>query len=1075
MPETFHSRDFSQGWCPSDDTVNGRPNGFQKMENLALNKNGAIYNVGAAILRQSIAATAHSIFNAKLSGTDTIYSCLTDGSIHRNGTSIATGASTSLGCFSLAFDYTLICSGAKRIKDNGTTTSNLGVGIPLTPPVLTPQFYVTSSLASPTIETFEDGGATLTQSGGVLTFTDAQSFDGSSTFGIVQCYASGTSTNQALLTVPTTSLTAPIALDDTIRVTIKKNVADSFSHLDNVNAIGFFLQDGIGNTLNHVTWSTLVNTDINGQPLPGSVNFVGKTQVTITVDRNNIQAGLNFDWNTVSAMGVYIVTDNSANYQFDVMLDDHFTGGPWDPATQHNNIEYMQVNIANTGSYVGRSEMGPSTGFQYTNGNTFSILPEAPTDSQVTDVQIYRRGNTLTDWRLVLTYHGSAEWLVAKIDGMTDQDALLSTGFDLTLISTASIEDILDIVGPFEGRWFYFTKNFVYPSDIINPDLVNGASEVVKLTAGNSEGFLWARPVNPTTILVGTDSNIYVLQGTFATRVDGTIDAFYAPLNVKYPPVNRHATYYNGLVWYMAGDGWRSIDIGGDNQVYTVPALERLYQGESCAGYSAITFTSSPIVISNNRLWGCTNTGIHVFDFSRNYWHMEQPGLVGTAACSGITGNPLIAISTGIYELNRRDSTPSQTVSLQTIQLDFGLPKQRKDMYSLRLRMYGSGTITPVIQYDQDSPITLSAITLSTSSTEIFFDLADPLLNAGHPNKLFQLQLSGTITSFTFEYFDVAYDPRPIPLTILRIPETNYGSYAYKRLPGQPFEIDTYGNPITITPIVDGAVGSTQSFTSNRKITICYNFLLTSGEFVEGIDYAYVLQAAAGHEFEFYNILPPKNIEVFPELRIVHVIPTWNGGSASKKRMRVWPVEINSRVADVRWVPVVDGVPLTELTTSITGASRRRTVLLHFPEDVFGIDFSAYMYDFAGEFAWELWNVLPPEIVQTLPIAKRFDQVGPADLASFGKISKFEIRLLSLGTSIPWTIYTQDSGIIRGKLATIEGIESSYEFNVPKGTSGKIIRMELGPTSFDFHRYYVRLLVAKSAVQSENTWITLPE
>lgn len=1076
MPESFHSRDFSQGWCPSDDPVNGRINGFQQMENLSISKNGAIYNVGAKVSRQSIAATAHSIFNTKSSGTDIIYSCLTNGTIYRNGTSIATGGSTTKGCFSLAFDSTLICSGAKRIKDNGTTASNLGIGKPATPPVLTPQFYVTNSLTSPTIEATEDGGATLSVVSGQLKFTAAHSFDGSTTFGIVQCIAAaGTNTNQSVLKVPSTTLTAPIADDDTIQVIIKKNSGDAFSMLDNVTAVIITLQDGIGNTISYVTWSTLVNNDINGQPLPGSINFVKKTQVVITVDRNTIQVSQNFDWKTVSAIGVIINTDNSADYIFDVWIDDHFTGGPWDPATQHNNIEYMQVNIANTGSYVGRSEMGPSTGFQYTNGNTFSILPEAPTDAQVTDVQIYRRGNTVSDWRLVLSFHGSGEWTVGKIDGMTDFDALLSTGFDVTLISTASIEDILDIVGPFEGRWFYFTKHYVYPSDIINPDLVNGASEVVKLTAGNSEGFLWAKAVNPNTILVGTDSNIYVLQGTFATRIDGTIDIFYAPLNVKFPPINRRAEYHNGLVWYLASDGWRSISIDGSNQIYTVPSLERMYQNQVCAGYAAVTFTDSPIVIADNKLWGCTNNGIHVYDFSRSSWRMEQPGVAITAACSSVAGNPLVAIGTAIFELNRYNTTSSTTITLATIQLDFSAPKNRKDIYTLRLRMSGAGTVIPNYQLDQGSVVVTPTLTLTANSTEYFIDIADPLFFDSTPCKLFQLILTGTITVFTLEYFSIDYDLRPTPLTFLRIPATNYGSYAYKRLAGQPFELDTYGQSVSITAYLDGSSVGGQNVSTNRKGTVIYNYILNTSELPEAIDYEYIIHAQAGNQFEFYGVLPPRNIETFPELRISHVIPTWNGGNALKKRMRVWPIEINSRFADVYWTPIVDGTPLTALKAEITGSSQKRTVLLHFPIDAIGIDFSAYLEDFSKVIPWEMWNVLPPEIVQVFPIAKRFDQLGPADLSSFGKITKFELRILSHGTTIPWKIYTQDSEIIEGSLSTIPEIEHSYEVNVPKGTNGKIIRMELGPTAFDFHRYYIRMLVAKSRVESENTWITIPE
>lgn len=1076
MPESFDVKDFSQGWCPSDDPVNGRTNGFQKMENLTLNKNGAIYNVGAKTSRRVYSNPLHSLYNAALSGADTIYAIDTSGNILRNATNIGTGASTSVGCFSSAFDYTLICSGAKRLKDSGSAVTNLGIG-PATVAVTTTKVnYVTASLTHSTLGGGAVGGAALSQAAGVLTFTHAHSFNGADTFGTVSpsAYNNVDTTDSSVLKVPTTTLQAAINLDDTIGLTLTKNVADAFAFLDNVRAVILIIIDGSGNRI-QFTWQSTFGGFADAAPI---VNFVSQTSVRLSVDRNNLQAGGVFNWAAVSLMGVTVITDNSADYIFNIALDDHFTGGPWENANLvSNNIEYMQVNIANNGSYVGRSPAGPSTGFLYSNGFVFSITPQVPTDTQVTSVQIYRRGNTVADWRLVLTF-SLASIATPQIDGMTDAIALLQTGFDLSLISTAAIEDILDIVGPFEGRWFYFTKHYCYPSDIIDPDLVNGASLVVRLTAGNNEGFLWARAVNPNTILVGTTQNIYVLQGTFITHPDGSLDVFYAPLNVQHKPINKHAQYDGGLVYYMAADGWRSISPNGASQNFVIPSLERLYQGEVCAGYAAVTYTTSPVVISNNKLWGCTNSGVHVYDFTRQYWHLEYPSTTITAACPSIAGNPLICDNVTVYELNRRDSTPSIVVNLLSVQYDFAKPKQRKDLYTIRLRVLGAGSVDVNVQFDQAGFNTIGTITLAANSTEFFFTLGDPLVTSGIVSKLVQIQLTGTVTALTVEYFAIDYDARPIPVSYLRIPATNYGSYAYKRVFDQPFDVDTYGDNMTITPVVDGSAQTAQTVALNRKGTVSYQFKLIGSpaiDILQGIDYEYLLQAASGKQFEFLGIQPPKNIEVFPELRIAHVLPTFNGGNALKKRLRVWPIEINSRSADVRWTPIVDGTPLTAFTTSITGANRRRTVLLHFPLDIIGIDFSAYLQDFSGTALWEMWNVLSPEIVQTLPIAKRFDQLGPVDFSTYGKITKFELRLLAFGTVVPWVIYTQDDQTFNGSIATINGKESTYEINVPKGCNGRIMRIEFGPVTFDIHRYYARFLVARSGVASENQWVTVPE
>jgi hypothetical protein len=1003
---------------------------------------------------------------------DTIYAIDVVGTIYRNGTSIATGASTTTGTFSLAFDNVLICSGDIRLKDNGTNVFNLGIGPATAPVITTPVHYVGASLQNTALAAGADGGATFSQSGGQLLFNGAQSYDGVTTFGTIalQVFDTAGYTDMSVLSVPTTTLTAPIELDDIITFTISATGATA--GLGNIRAVVLAMKDSSGIIIERI-WQSIVG----GYGDATTVNFLGLSTITISTDRNNLMAGLPFDWTSVGVMQIIIVnTGPPVNNEYNIKVDDHFTGGPWeDTNLVANNIEYMQVNIRNDGSYVGRSEEGPSTGFLYTNGFVFSILPQVPSDPQVTGIQVFRRGNTVADWRLVLTFD-STNWTVAQIDGMTDAIALEQTGFDLTLVSTDSIEEILQIVGPFEGRWYYFTSHFCYPSDIIDPDLVNGASEVVKLTGGNSENFLWAQPVDSETILIGTNYNIYVLRGTFITQPDGTIDIFYSPLNVKYPPVNEASAYYQGNVYYLGSDGWRSINTGGTNTNYVIPSLERLYQGETCAGYVPVTFALSPLVISNNKLWGCTNSGIHVYDFVRQYWHNEYPGSVVTSAVTSLAGNPLVAIGNSVCELNRRDSTPSITCTLTSVNYDCGLPLQRKDLYTLRVRCSGSGTVLVYVQYDETGLTLEDTITLTSNSQEFHVDLMDPLLISGTPCKLFQISFVFNGTSFTLDWFTLDYDPHPIPVTWLRIQETNYGSYGYKRLFTQPFELDTLGGNVNIYPIVDGTSGTPKTVNSSRKTTVGYEFDLASGgagtDVSQGIDYSWIIH---GNEFEFYGMPQPKNIEVFPDLRVSHVIPSWNGGNALKKRLRVWPVTLNSRNADIFWTPIVDGVAKTELQFEVpTTSGLKRTVLLQYPEDIIGVDFSAYMRDSSGSQLWEFWEALSPEIVETYPIARRFDQIGPIDVPRFGKMVKFDLRLIVFGTSVPWKIYTQDSEIFQGVISTLNGKAANYEVNVPKGCNGKVFRMELGPVSFDMHRYYARFLVQTSGTDTDKGWITFP-
>lgn len=958
MPETLTIRDFTGGWKPSADPLNIAKNAFLQQDNLYLNKEGSLQLVGGSQTRRTLAANPHTIFNTDISGSDVLYSALTNGAIYREGTSIGTGGSSTRAAFSTAFDFTLIASGAKRLKDNGTTVADLGVQIPAAAVTIDKQDFISASLDSPTNDPFQGGGAAFIQSGTQLRWTAAHSFDGSTTFGTINFVANAaTNTDESVLTVPTTDLQAPIDLSDTISVTVSLNSGSTFHLLDQVLEIWIVAVDGDGNVIDF-RWQT-------SRADPTGVNVFGKGTVTLTVDRNNLQAARPFDWSSIATMGGFLVTTGNEDDIFDFILDDHWTGGPWNNPDNLNNIEYMQVNIANTGSYVAKSTAGPSSGFLYTNGFAFIVKPAAVTDPQVTEVWIFRRGNTLADWRRVLIFPIASIGL-PQIDGMLDNVAAQQIGWDLSLLSTQAIDDVLEIVGPYEGRWFFFTSKFCYPSDILDPDLVNGASQVVRIITGDHEQFYWAKPISEEEILVGTSHNIYVLQGTFATLPDGTIDVFYKPLNVTYPPINRNAEYFNGLVFYMASDGWRSISPGGANPTYVVPATQRLWNGEDCAGYSKAIKTTTPIVICRNSLFGGVNNRVEVYDFTRNQWYnLTMTGNV-LCACKGITGLPLFAIGSSVITLADHSVTPSISYNLLAGKYDFGSPRRRKDLYTIHIGVSGSGSCVVSYAIDNSGSFTsLTTITLNSSTFDfvLSFETVDPDLIA----RILQLKIAGTATDFTLNYILIEYDNRPEQVTALKL-------------------------------------------------------------------------------------------------------PSWNGGTASKKRLRVWPIELDLMGANVTFTPYFDGVADSSKNVALTG-SAHKTYLLHYAYDCFNIDYSGVLI---GDGPFEVWNILAPEVVQVLPIAKRFDQIGPEELGRYAKINTMEVRMLAFGVLVPYKVFFQDGVQTQGNLVTVSGVEDTYELNFNRGVAGKVLRIEFGPTNFDFHRYYARILCIKTGDASEKGWVTIP-
>ena len=61
MPQTLLLNDFSMGWCPSDDPINGRKNGLLRMDSLELDQNGALRLSGGSSLLFTYAQAAHTI------------------------------------------------------------------------------------------------------------------------------------------------------------------------------------------------------------------------------------------------------------------------------------------------------------------------------------------------------------------------------------------------------------------------------------------------------------------------------------------------------------------------------------------------------------------------------------------------------------------------------------------------------------------------------------------------------------------------------------------------------------------------------------------------------------------------------------------------------------------------------------------------------------------------------------------------------------------------------------------------------------------------------------------------------
>lgn len=1029
--QTALIRDFKSGWIPSDDNVNGRKDGLLAMDNLELDRNGALSLIGGTQQLYSLGSSAYRLYSRYFGSSRYDYAALASGAVSRNGSNIISGGDTTETAFGTAFDFALICSNTQRKKDNIGTLYNLGINPPTAGPtslILVP-FYPDFLFSNMTATAYDvlgggSGAAVGPDASGVsdgvwtgsIQVTQSSATDGSiPVSGVIQV----TCTETDLSTLSNSSnfgthgqLGNLFTENDVFQCLVTPNYVGSDTDWSYISSIEIdFLLDNPGGS------STPVNDYFSWVWTNPGWTGSSTRQISTTRDQFNQMGsnalgwqncyGIRITFNFVAFFGAVLgggfgQTNNGwAAASISIAANNYWTGGQY--GSLNGIYQYAQQNIFNTGSYLASSVLGPVTTIN-TNGTLCGIVltPQNPSsiDSSVNQVNLYRQGGALQQWYRVATITSSLG--SAYFDNLSDQDAIdLDETINLNLISVAAsslTDKILAIVGPIEGRWFYFTTHFMYPSDINDPDLVD-ASLAVRTTGSNTEIFLWAHKINDSIVVVGTSVDIYILTGTFTTLPDNSIDIYYRSGAVKYPPITRDATVFNGTVYYLAADGWRLFTPsafsmtygGGANDLIVAPNTDRLYRGITCYLYippslqippGSVRF---PVVVGKNKVWcGIYNQNrIEVLDLKRNYWRpINYDGTLGNVTAMTFTqdgqiiacfdsDNILRIIDTEFGNL-LIDGTTNQNITILTPTFDGPLqqpqPRNRKDLYTLKLRVYNGGqNVTVVIYDDTGTPYGLGSQPGGVSAlVELAYDISQIITI---PNKTFQIMITCTCAAFVLTDISVDYDARPTPVTFLRLYNSNFGS-------------------------------------------------------------------------------------------------------ASKKRIRTWPHVIDTRGGNVLFTPIVDNVPLNT-QTQLFNSSDKTTMFYFFTSDAFGVDYGATLLDQSGG-EFEYWEGLPPDIVQVLPIARRLDQIGPEELFQYGRISKFELRVLPFGTVIPITFYFDDSSETTINLSVTNGVEATYVIGAPKTLGGNIVRIVLGPTLFNFHRYYMRLLVQRSGTDSDNEWITIP-
>jgi len=408
------------------------------------------------------------------------------------------------------------------------------------------------------------------------------------------------------------------------------------------------------------------------------------------------------------------------------------------------------------------------------------------------------------------------------------------------------------------------------------------------------------------------------------------------------------------------------------------------------------------------------------------------------------------------------DSRPPQQNYMRIAPTNQGsISRKRWMTYAIVIDSLGSDfTITPYVDNVASAPVTFSS---TEKLTAIYYFLAETV------GTDISAVVKTTNTNNVFEYYgpnleETVSEKLPPPSKYFVIPSTDYGNPNRKRHSSYKFTINTRGAIVRFTPRIDGINKTPITFSTSEKRT--QPFFFTTDNI--GIDIGGILESVDGLPFEFYGVIVPQDLEIFPPQLKEFRIPESNFGIPARKRVRTLPLRINTNGTNVTFTPIVDGITQA---VSVFNTTVPTTVFHYFSTDIFGIDFAG---EFVGEEWFEFYGMLKPEEVEVLPVGKKFDQVGPAQFDRIGKLLAFRIRGIFYDTTVSVVVYVEDVIAHTFVLDTIVGVSKVYEqMQMPKTIAGTAMRFEIGPSTLAFHRYSVEVLVNYSGMQGGGKWMTL--
>ena len=653
------------------------------------------------------------------------------------------------------------------------------------------------------------------------------------------------------------------------------------------------------------------------------------------------------NWKDIHGIRVtFVDTIGARTYVF---ADLKFEGGSNGPLT--GTYVYRQVDVQNNNFFLEKSlasEASPEVDCI----KTSTEVSTSVVHPQANECWIFRAGGSLNGYYRIKKLEGAKGFDPGTFtDTYSDIDALRDN-IKIDDFQQNLPDDIHGIATNFKGRNWYINFNSIFPSYRDNYSAYD--SRYVLEIAGQPVEFnLFITKLTNDILVLATNVDFYQITGSAGSIIEGDVEFFditIVPMGIKSPAIARSFTVHEGNLFYLAADGLRVLS--GSSCTLMTDFIDLLFRGHTRHGIAPVNISTSLdqqyyVQISKGRLLFSTvqtdnRRALYIYDFVDKRWRYEDHGDLDSISAICTEEDDTVIYSTASFgdrflrQLDigtKLDEVNDITFKFLTCWDHNGQPRNRKDSYICKVVAdSGNKPVTVTLRgfagadstvHDNVTKIHTEVLTFNGKQEKHF-----PIFNTLERVKYYQLELSGSSDVLKLYNFSIDYDPRPEQLSVLRIPPTNFGIAGRKRIYEIPMVIDTLGNAIEFTPILDGFSQATSLHGTNDKTVSTHLFVDEKIAFNVG-------GVLRGTLFEFYELIPPREIELLPDPVRYKFIPYNNLGTGSRKRFIQYAIVIDTRGNDVIMTPIIDGFNQPPKTIN---TNRKQTVLYVFDNFPIGID-----------------------------------------------------------------------------------------------------------------------------------------